>query len=336
MNRRLKLLLTLAGWFGLCCTPVVLAAPAAPSIVISETGFNFGDHLETAPVLHDFAVQNTGGTTLNIRDVKPGCGCTIARFDRTIPPGGEGKVTLKLDVSGFQGYVKKTATVISDDPAHPRVVLYLEGTVTPLIAVLPEKTVSFQGMPENLKEKVVDFVSTSHPFRIRKVEDDLGGKVAYGLETVEDGHHYRIRISNKARHGNYRGSITLHTDFSEKPELTVWVSGNVEGEIAVRPTILILGRLSPDQGVITGKVLVKDNLNRAFKILKCTYDERIVTVVQSPLPGQSGFSLEVTPKMQNIPAGGRIETRLTIETDTGPEEKQEVQIQAINLGDTHR
>ncbi len=241
---------------------------------------------------------------------------------------------MKLDLRGFQGYVKKTATVLSDDPAKPRIVLVVEGTVKPLIGVMPEKMVSFQGMAETQKEKIVDLVSASDTFHIRKLEDNLDGKAAYRLETVEDGHRYRLRISNKAKHGNYRGSITLHTDFSEKPELTVWVSGNIEGEIGVRPKILILGRLSPDQGVISGQVLVTDNLNKAFKIVKCAYDERVINVVQSPLPDKSGFSLEVTPNMKNIPPGGRLQTTLTIETDAASEGKQEVQIQAINLADT--
>jgi hypothetical protein len=132
------------------------------------------------------------------------------------------------------------------------------------------------------------------------------------------------------------GSISLHTDFAEKPELTVWVNGSVEGEIGIRPKLLVVGRLSPDQGVLSGKVLVLDNKNRAFKIVKCTYDERILHVTQMPFPNGPGFSLEVIPNMKNIPPGGRIQTLLTVETDVPSEEKHEVQIQAINLAETHK
>ena len=241
---------------------------------------------------------------------------------------------MELNLRGFQGFVRKTATVLSDDPANPRVVLQIEGKVKPLVEVRPEKTVYFQGMADGLAEKTIDFVTTSKMFHIRKVNDDLDKKISYKLETIEDGKHYRLRVANSSSRGNYRGSITLYTDFAEKPELTVWVNGFIEGEIGIRPKVLVVGRLSPDQGVITGKVLVVDNKNKAFKIVKCTYDDRIIDVRQEPFANEPGFSLEVTPKMNNIPNGGRIQTLMTVETDVPSEGKQEVQVQAINLANT--
>jgi hypothetical protein len=163
------------------------------------------------------------------------------------------------------------------------------------------------------------------------MDDDLDRKAGYRLETVEDGKHYRLTVFNNTHQGNYRGSITLHTDFAEKPELTVWVSGFIEGEIGIRPKALVVGRLSPDQAVLSGKVLVVDNKKRPFKIVKCTYDERIIHVTQVPLPNEPGYSLEVKPEMANIPPGSRLQTLLTVETDVASEGNLEAQIQAINL-----
>jgi len=225
---------------------------------------------------------------------------------------------------------------LSDDPANPRVVLLIEGTVKPLIEVLPEKTVYFQGTADGLDEKTIDLITTSNMFHIRKVDDTLDKKVIYKLETVEDGKHYRLRVSNNTSLGSYRGSITVYTDFAEKPELTIWVNGSIEGEIGIRPKSLVVGRLSLDQGIITGKVLVVDNKNKAFKIVKCMWDERLIDVRQEPVPSGPGFSLEVTPKMENIPLGSRIPTVLRVETDVPSEGKLEVQVQAINLAETPR
>lgn len=238
---------------------------------------------------------------------------------------------MKLDLRGFQGYLKKNAAIVSDDPANPRMIVQVEGSVRPLIWIRPEKAVGFHGMAAGLEEKAVDLVTASKPFHIRKMSDNLEKKAHYRLDTVEDGKHYRLRINNSAKRGTYRGSITLHTDFPEKPELTIWVNGSIEGEIAVRPKTLIIGRLSPDQGMISGRISVTGNLKKPFQIIRCGYDEKIVSVVQSSLPDGAGFSLEVSPKMENIPAGGRIQSSLWIETDMASEEKQEVQIQAINL-----
>ena len=220
---------------------------------------------------------------------------------------------------------------MSDDPANPRMVILVEGTVKPLIEVRPEKTIYFQGTADGLNEKTIDLITTSNVFHIRKVDDNLDKKVLYRLETVEDGKHYRLRVSNNTWRGDYRGSITLYTDFAEKPELFIWVNGSIEGEIGIRPKVLVVGRLSLDQGIITGKVLVVDNKNKTFQIVRCMYDERVIHVSQKPFANQPGFSLEVTPKMENIPPGSRIPTVLTVETDVPSEGKLEVQVQAINL-----
>lgn len=224
---------------------------------------------------------------------------------------------------------------MSDDPANPRVTLLVEGTVKPLIEVRPEKTIYFQGVADGLTEKTVDIITTSKQFHIRKTEDELNKKASYKLETVENGKHYRLRVSNNTLRGDYRGYITLYTDFAEKPVLTVWVNGSIEGEIGIMPKVLIVGRLSTNQGVTSGKVLVTNNKNRAFKIVRCKYDERILHVTQMPFPNGSGFSLEVIPNVEDIPPGGRIQTVLTVETDVPSEGEQEVQVRIIDLAETH-
>ena len=239
-------------------------------------------------------------------------------------------------MKGFQGYVVKTATVLSDDPANPRVTLLVEGTVKPLIEVLPEKTINFQGVADSLTEKSVDLITTSKQFHILKADDELNKKAAYKLETVENGKHYRLRVSNNTLRGDYSGYITLYTDFAEKPVLTVRVNGSIEGEIGIRPKVLIVGRLSTNQGVSSGKVLVFNNKNRDFKIVRCKYDERILHVTQKPLPNESEFILEVIPNMENIPLGGLIQTVLTLETDVPSEGEQEVQVRIIDLAETHK
>lgn len=240
---------------------------------------------------------------------------------------------MKLKLDGFQGYVKKTAVVQSDSPDNPRITLVLHGNVKPLIEVRPEKTVYFQGMADQFDEKTIDILSDLSPFHIQKMTDTLSEKAACRLETVEDGKHYRLRISNLAKQGSYRGVVTLHTDLAAKPEVTVWVSGFIEGEIGVRPTTLVLGRLAADQPVISGRVLVVSNRDKPFRIISCTYDEKVIGVKQTPASNGTGYTLEITPNMANIPPGGKSRTNLTVETDVASEGKHEVQIQLLNLGD---
>jgi hypothetical protein len=216
------------------------------------------------------------------------------------------------------------------------VTLLVEGTVKPLIEVRPERTIYFQRVADGLTEKTVDLIATSRQFHILKTDDNLNKKAAYKLETIEDGRHYRLRVSNNTPRGDYRGYIALYTDYVEKPVVTVCVNGSIEGEIGIRPRVLIVGRLSTNQEVTSGKVLLTSNKDRAFKIVRCTYDERVLHVIQKPLPNEPGLSLEVIPNMQNIPPGGRIQTVLTVETDVRSEEEQEIQVRVIDLAETHQ
>lgn len=248
-----------------------------------------------------------------------------------IPAGGEGTITLSLELKGFQGYVKKTATVQSDSPDNPRITLMIEGNIKALIEVRPEKTVYFQGMPDQVGEKDIEILSTLSSFHIQKMKNDLSEKADCRLETVEDGKHYRLRISNLVKQGSYRGAITLYTDLAAKPEVTVWVNGFIEGEIGVRPNTLVLGQMAADQPVLSGKVLIVSNRDKPFQITKCSYDEKMISVKQVPFPSGKGFALEIAPNMANIPSGGRLQTNLAIETDVASEEKHEVQIQLLNL-----
>lgn len=335
MRNFLKSLISIMiGCFGIACITTPVSFAAQPAISMPETTYSFGELPETTVLTHDFKVKNGGDAVLHIKDVKPDCGCTLAYFDKTIPAHGEGKVTLKLDLNSFQGYVKKSTAITTDDPANPRMTIFLEGTVKPLVAVLPAKSLYLQGMPDTVTEKVVDLVGSTKPFHITKVDSDLAKNAEYRLETVEEGKHYRVRISNRLQRGTYRGSINLHTDLAERPELTVWVNALIEGDVGVRPNLVVVGKMSANQPVISGKVLVVSNRDKPFKIVKCTWDEKLVRVEQTPFPDGKGFSLALTPNMENIPQGSRIQSTLTVETDAAPGEKYDVQVQAINLTDT--
>src|SRR5216684_1840211 len=78
------------------CAPAPAAEPGAtpaasrPIIEVRDTGKDAGAVEEGTVVQYRFAVANRGQADLEISQVKPGCGCTVARWDRQIKPGQEG------------------------------------------------------------------------------------------------------------------------------------------------------------------------------------------------------------------------------------------------------
>jgi hypothetical protein len=51
----------------------------------------------------------------------------VAHFDRAIPPGAEGTITLKLNPKSCNGDMKKSTLVTCNDPAKPYFILMIQG-----------------------------------------------------------------------------------------------------------------------------------------------------------------------------------------------------------------
>ncbi len=155
----------------------------------------------------------------------------MAHFDRAIPPGGEGKVTITVDLKNYEGPVWKTATVVSNDPLKPSITLNFNGTVRPYIEIQPAPFVQFKGAEPGPQEKVFDLTTTTkQPFQILKVETTLGEKIAYQLETKVEGRHYRLKIINRQRTENYSGLLKCFTNHPKKPELHFHISCTLGGQ----------------------------------------------------------------------------------------------------------
>ena len=107
---------------------------AKPRLVIEEMIFDSGDVAPDTVMSHDFVVKNDGDAPLVIEDVRPGCGCSVADYDRTIAPGQTGRITISVSVYrdwAGQG-VRKAAWVLTNDPLNPQIRLIMVGHVLPL------------------------------------------------------------------------------------------------------------------------------------------------------------------------------------------------------------
>ncbi len=206
----------------------------------------------------------------------------------------------------------------------------MEGTVTSLIDVRPSTSIVFRGLADFIPETLIEFVGSSVPFHLTRVESDLDEKITQNIETVENGKFYRLRVMNKAKRGNYRGYVKVFTDLPQKPDILITVSAFIEGEVSVKPQAILIGKLSADQPERPGKITVTANRNAPFQITGLGYDERLMTVTQHPLESDAGYLIEINPKLESIQPGTRQQTTLTIETSAAPGEKEVVQVHLFN------
>ena len=153
----------------------------------------------------------------------------MAHFDRAILPGGEGKVTLTVNLKDIQGPVWKSATIVSNDPQRPLITLNIQGTVRSHIEIRPGFLVQFKGTKESQQEKEVDLITTSQPFKILRIENTLGEKIAYHLETIVKDRHYRLKIINRQKMERYSGIIKCFTNHPQKPEIQILIRFTLDG-----------------------------------------------------------------------------------------------------------
>jgi Protein of unknown function (DUF1573) len=131
-------------------TPILIAVLAA-MLVVTAAAENGGkpravplapikelDVVAKGEVVHHvFEIRNEGDATLEITDVRPSCGCTVARFDRTIAPGAVGKVDVTLKTDNFSGPISKSIAVFTNDFDNPKLQLVVKAHVKPYIQVMP-------------------------------------------------------------------------------------------------------------------------------------------------------------------------------------------------------
>jgi rhodanese-related sulfurtransferase len=107
----------------------VAAKDPGPKAVFKELDFQGGTVEAGAQIAHDFIVENTGSSALEITNVQPACGCTVATWDKTIGPGKKGKITATLNTTGFSGPTSKPIAVTTNDPMYASFDLTMRVTV---------------------------------------------------------------------------------------------------------------------------------------------------------------------------------------------------------------
>jgi len=206
-----------------------IPAAAAPRAVIGETSFDFGNIYEDRALTHTFMIKNTGTAPLNIEDVDPDCACTVPSYDKTIPPGGLGAVTLTLKPFSVIHQFKKETKVRLNDPDQPMLLLKLTGVAQPFIEIQPSHIVRLRGAPSEGIRGQVRFVShLPGPWKITGMRTTIPDKIELTLKPEVPDQVYVLEVRNKSRDaGPYGGVIELTTTSKERPRLIVRVFGEL-------------------------------------------------------------------------------------------------------------
>ena len=110
-------------------SPEPAAAPA-PRLAVEPAAFDFGRVLPERTLSRQFSLRNFGSADLTIERVSTTCGCTAALLDdKVVKPGGRATLRVTLETRKYNGKVRRSVLIKSNDPQHPTTEIKLEATV---------------------------------------------------------------------------------------------------------------------------------------------------------------------------------------------------------------
>lgn len=281
--------------------------------VVDSLTHDFGDVWAGPPLKHTYKVTNEGTEPLEIRSVKPSCGCTLAgEYTKVIKPGETGEIPVSLKSDTLHDKFSKTITVTTNEKDNSTLKLTLTGTAKQKIDVQPS-SISFGSVRYNdLIEKTVELKNNSDkPLEMKLGEFDQSMPFSYQLTEKEKGKVYELKVSTKPpiNEGTHNAEVTLVTNFDDKPDVKLRVSAVVPPRLALRPSTII-----HNPRLKTYPVQVANNGESEVKVVGVEVsDSAIATKLTENQIGKK-YTIELTfPDDYEVPQGK--EVTLTVRTD---------------------
>lgn len=201
----------------------------APVAVVPEAAFHFGETIEGTVVEHAFVIQNQGNAPLAVLGVETGCGCTNVLRPDPIAPGTSGQLIVHVDTWGYGDEMfDTTVTASTNAPDTPEIHFQVAGRVTPFARIAPPRITLAGRAGESLSASVSITPNPAQPFRVTGVQADDRLKESIDVRYDRQNGTYRIVVMNRQPDaGTYRGRIVIDTDSALRPQLTVYVIGNI-------------------------------------------------------------------------------------------------------------
>jgi len=294
-----------------------LRAADAPKIEFQSTTYDFGKIKQGEVARHDYIFTNSGNATLEILDVKPGCGCTTAgTWDKKVEPGKTGSIPLQFNSTGFGGSVSKSATVTCNDPARSNVVLVLSGTVWRPVDITPAMAMfQIDSDSQTNQTKVLKIVSNmEEPLTVTEVTS-ANKSFTTELKTIKEGKEYELSVTAVPPFSQPTtfSQISVKTSATNVPPLNVTAYATLQMQVTVSPMQINLPA-GPLTNAVTNAVTVYYRGTNAFNLSEPKVNYAGAEVTIKPVQPGKVFSVQTT-----FPAGTQVKpgesVQLTVKTD---------------------
>jgi hypothetical protein len=256
-------------------SPPVQPLAQGPHITFDKLVHEFGPITDTREHPASFRFTNTGTETLIISKISATCGCTVPKLERRqFQPGESDTIAVTFDPRGRSGDTDKFISVVTNARPVAVIKLRINALVEPMLRC--EKFQRMGNLKLGEEHKSVFRLSYDDPdLEIRNMTVNtphvtarllaLGaaGPTVGGKPTYEGA--IEVTVSKDAPWGViYATRVELAVFGRSEPqrnpiefEYSVYISGNINGELRAAPTALSLGRLQMNQSYEKAVVLMR-------------------------------------------------------------------------------
>ncbi len=203
----------------------------------------------------------------------------MAEYDAAIPPGGTGKIVLKVKTKGIQGRRTKSARVETNDPAHARFNLQVAFLAEAPVEVYPGQMVTLSGFAgEKVKTELVihrpdgevllvDQISSTRDgvqVQIEKVDAEHADSPGHRRATVGDYRLY-VEVVDTQQVRSEAGYLKFHTNHPERPEVRLPLRLRVRPQLEFQPQRIQL-RATAGAEPVTRTVSLRNGKRKLFHV----------------------------------------------------------------------
>lgn len=292
------------------------ARAVGPRIDFDSTNLDIGKVMAGRGVDHTFVFTNKGDQALEITDVRPTCGCTIAgTWDRRVEPGHAGNIPIRYMPPDYgDPIIFKTVIVLCNDPTRSNVVLNIKGTIWKPIEVKPP-IVAFNIIGSNCQTnqtRVVHIVNNvKEPLELYEpVCDNQAFQTS--LKTLQPGKEFELAVTldPAKQSGNLTVPISIKTSSTNMPVISIIAFAVVQPEVMATPAQIMLspGLLKTN---VQSSVTIQYNQTGALVLSEPAVNVPGVEVrLRETLPGRQFVLTASFPSGFHIQKGQNVQIRV--------------------------
>lgn len=300
----------------------VLLQAQAPSITFDRTHADLGRISADKKVSTRFKVTNAGNAPLQISAVNASCGCTSTMLGNWyLKPGESSDIEAVFDPTRMKGIVRKSLTVVSNDPKNPSALLTFEADVVQEV-MTNENTVFFSNATRTAPQTKVVKIWSGTGDDLTITDAKVPGAPYLALSTRKEGKETLLtvtldgpRIPANLRYGH--DQITLQTSNPRMPTLQLPVNWSLRPVFQMDPVRVSWDAAKAGQA-LSRTVTMKHMEGKAFRILGFRTSKDILSV---SAPGAAGPEQRFTITLAASAKPGRYSEQVVVQTDD-PEEKE--------------